>query len=262
MEVLLDYELIKLLWDYKKRQALADDEFVKKAIITILDKRNALDQVSKINAGSDAYLFDVPYFDIAEQAIYFKTNVAVNRVVERFFTNEEDIVSLYNLKVLTNVIRVCNFITLPIYKQNFEAYLLSLEKNFKTPRTSPLERMAVIDALKKVWAIAGWIHFEDADIVKDYYYYETTKAMLKDYYIDKNGSLVCPAYTFLSKYLDCLKPYENRERLFLLDELNRKAHCNSVEKNLYSGLPISISEYEKLKSSKEEASFNLLRKRS
>ena len=43
MEVLLDYELIKLLWDYKKRQALADDEFVKKAIITILDKRNALE---------------------------------------------------------------------------------------------------------------------------------------------------------------------------------------------------------------------------
>lgn len=262
MEVLLDYELIKLLWDYKKRQALADDEFVKKAIIITLDKRNALDQVSKINAGSDAYLFDIPFYDKEEQAIYFRTNLAVNHVVERFFTNKEDIVTLYNLKVLTNVIKVCNSITLPMSKQNFESYLLNLEMNFKTAKTSPLERMTTIDALKKIWAIAGWVHLDDADIVKDYYYYETTKAMLKDYYIDKDGSLICPAYTFLSKYIDQVKPQAKTDKIFLLDDLNIKAHGNTLDKNLYCGLPISVSEYKKLKSNKEEASFNLLRKRS
>ena len=253
MEVLLDYEL---------RQALADDEFVKKAIIITLDKRNALDQVSKINAGSDAYLFDIPFYDKEEQAIYFKTNLAVNHVVERFFTNKEDIVTLYNLKVLTNVIKVCNSITLPMSKQNFESYLLNLEMNFKTAKTSPLERMTTIDALKKIWAIAGWVHLDDADIVKDYYYYETTKAMLKDYYIDKDGSLICPAYTFLSKYIDQVKPQAKTDKIFLLDDLNIKAHGNTLDKNLYCGLPISVSEYKKLKSNKEEASFNLLRKRS
>lgn len=262
MEVLLDYELIKLLWDYKKRQALADDEFVKKAIITILDKRNALDQVSKINAGSNAYLFDIPFYDKEEQAIYFRTNLAVNHVVERFFTNKEDIVTLYNLKVLTNVIKVCNSITLPMSKQNFESYLLNLEMNFKTAKTSPLERMTTIDALKKIWAIAGWVHLDDADIVKDYYYYETTKAMLKDYYIDKDGSLICPAYTFLSKYIDQVKPQDKTDKIFLLDDLNIKALGNTLDKNLYCGLPISVSEYKKLKSNKDKASFNLLRKRS
>ncbi len=262
MEVLLDYELIKLLWDYKKRQALADDEFVKKAIITILDKRNALDQVSKINAGSNAYLFDIPFYDKEEQAIYFRTNLAVNHVVERFFTNKEDIVTLYNLKVLTNVIKVCNSITLPMSKQNFESYLLNLEINFKTAKTSPLERMTTIDALKKIWAIAGWIHLDDADIVKDYYYYETIKAMLKDYYIDKDGSLICPAYTFLSKYIDQVKPQDKTDKIFLLDDLNIKALGNTLDKNLYCGLPISVSEYKKLKSNKDKASFNLLRKRS
>ena len=262
MEVLLDYELIKLLWDYKKRQALADDEFVKKAIITILDKRNALDQVSKINAGSNAYLFDIPFYDKEEQAIYFRTNLAVNHVVERFFTNKEDIVILYNLKVLTNVIKVCNSITLPMSKQNFESYLLNLEMNFKTAKTSPLERMTTIDALKKIWAIAGWIHLDDADIVKDYYYYETIKAMLKDYYIDKDGSLICPAYTFLSKYIDQVKPQDKTDKIFLLDDLNTKALGNTLDKNLYCGLPISVSEYKKLKSNKDKASFNLLRKRS
>ena len=262
MVVLLDYELIKLLWDYKKRQALADDEFVKKAIITILDKRNALDQVSKINAGSNAYLFDIPFYDKEEQAIYFRTNLAVNHVVERFFTNKEDIVTLYNLKVLTNVIKVCNSITLPMSKQNFESYLLNLEMNFKTAKTSPLERMTTIDALKKIWAIAGWIHLDDADIVKDYYYYETIKAMLKDYYIDKDGSLICPAYTFLSKYIDQVKPQDKTDKIFLLDDLNIKALGNTLDKNLYCGLPISVSEYKKLKSNKDKASFNLLRKRS
>ena len=262
MEVLLDYELIKLLWDYKKRQALADDEFVKKAIITILDKRNALDQVSKINAGSNAYLFDIPFYDKEEQAIYFRTNLAVNHVVERFFTNKEDIVTLYNLKVLTNVIKVCNSITLPMSKQNFESYLLNLEMNFKTAKNSPLERMTTIDALKKIWAIAGWVHLDDADIVKDYYYYETIKAMLKDYYIDKDGSLICPAYTFLSKYIDQVKPQDKTDKIFLLDDLNIKALGNTLDKNLYCGLPISVSEYKKLKSNKDKASFNLLRKRS
>ena len=207
-------------------------------------------------------MFDIPFYDKEEQAIYFKTNLAVNHVVERFFTNKEDIVTLYNLKVLTNVIKVCNSITLPMSKQNFESYLLNLEMNFKTAKTSPLERMTTIDALKKIWAIAGWVHLDDADIVKDYYYYETTKAMLKDYYIDKDGSLICPAYTFLSKYIDQVKPQAKTDKIFLLDDLNIKAHGNTLDKNLYCGLPISVSEYKKLKSNKEEASFNLLRKRS
>ena len=147
-------------------------------------------------------------------------------------------------------------------KQNFESYLLNLEMNFKTAKTSPLERMTTIDALKKIWAIAGWVHLDDADIVKDYYYYETTKAMLKDYYIDKDGSLICPAYTFLSKYIDQVKPQDKTDKIFLLDDLNIKALGNTLDKNLYCGLPISVSEYKKLKSNKDKASFNLLRKRS
>ena len=63
MEILLNYELLKLLKEYEKKGLLADEDFIKTAAKIILEKRRCQREVDDIVIGENAILFEIPMFD-------------------------------------------------------------------------------------------------------------------------------------------------------------------------------------------------------
>ena len=168
MNILLNYELLKLLKEYSKKNLLADDVFVKRAIKIILERYGVLSKIDDVVVGKDAILFTRPIYEEETKTLYVRSNVSREDIVQDFF-NKDDIVNIYNLEVLTYLLEICNEIYKK-YKKNlgFQDYLVYLSQNFVTKKVNLLERMASIDAISQIDALAGWFSFKDAKTLEAY----------------------------------------------------------------------------------------------
>ena len=59
MEILLNYELLKLLKEYEKKGLLADENFIKTAVKIILEKRRCQREVDDIVIGDEEHVGDL-----------------------------------------------------------------------------------------------------------------------------------------------------------------------------------------------------------
>ena len=69
MELLVNYELLELLKEYHNKGLLADDNFIKRALIILL--KDHKDLVKEKYVGDDCYLFDKPLFLKEDKTVYF-----------------------------------------------------------------------------------------------------------------------------------------------------------------------------------------------
>lgn len=260
MNVLNKYEILELLKEYQTKGALADDTFIKKAIYIILNGYTST--IDGVNIGKHAYLFDKPFYDTNNKTIYFKNDFDINDITKGYFTNEFDMIAIYNLYVLRKIYEVC----LDILKHKFRSEgflqeLYAMESEFKSIDINPTERIIEIDALKKVNEIAGWMSFYDKTTFLNYFIYETTKALLNGYtgkYFTNS-----PVYQYRLQYVEYLK--QNR-RYFPCDcditqDLKRTIAKHTEEENIYYGLPISSHTYNFVLFEQNHAYSILTRKR-
>lgn len=258
MNILLNYELLKLLKEYSKKNLLADDDFMKRAIKIILERYGVLSKINDVVVGKNAILFTRPIYEEETKTIYVKSNISREDLVQDFF-NKDDIVNIYNLEVLTYLLEICNEIYKK-YKKNlgFQDYLVYLSQNFVTKDVNLLERMASIDAISQIDALAGWLPFKDSKTLEAYIEYQIIASFLKGYSMEK-AVLTSPVYKYLKAYNMNLgrRACSNEE---LIRRINEYAIQNTPDENLYLGLPIKEEDYFDLYSKKEVLTRTLFKK--
>ena len=262
MEILLNYELLKLLKEYEKKGLLADEDFIKTAAKIILEKRRCQREVDDIVIGENAILFEIPMFDENSKTLYIKSGMDKKRVVENFF-NKSDTINIYNLKVLTYILEVCNEICQKAKKHNdVTSYLIYLHEHFKTTAIDLCSRMARIDAVNQISNLANWLSIKDKETLENYINYEIVSALLQGYSYEK-GILRCPVFKYLNKYNLHLanegRNVDTEEELMY--KINAATTNNTLDENLYIGFPIDEDNYKDLASQKENTAKLLLRKR-
>lgn len=262
MEILLNYELLKLLKEYEKKCLLADENFIKTSVRIILEKRKCLKKVDNIIIGENAILFEKPLFDEDSKTLYIKSGMDTNRVVESFFGNE-DTLNIYNLKVLTYILEVCNEICLDEKRHNdVTAYLIYLRNYFKTTTIDICGRIAKIDAINQISALANWLSIKDKETLENYINYEIISSLLQGYSYEKE-IVKSPVFKYLNKYNLYLaskgRKIDTEEELMY--KINAAASNNTLDENLYIGLPICKDDYQELEKQKENNIKLLLRKR-
>lgn len=262
MEILLNYELLKLVKEYNKKGLLADENFIKTAVRIILEKRRCQSEVDDVVIGENAILFEKPLFDKNSKTIYIKSGMDTKRVVDNFFC-KEDTISIYNLKVLIRLLEVCNGVYQRVKKHyDFADYLVYLHEQFKTSSIDLCGRMARIDAISQIDAIASWLSVKDRETLELYVKYEFLASLLKGYNYEK-GMLRCPIFKYLNKYNLYLANSGQRadskeDLMYKIDVAKSK---NTLDENLYLGLPIDEKDYKNLVNKKENTGKLLLRKR-
>ena len=263
MEILLKYELLKLLKDYKNKNMLADNEFITKAVNIILEKRKCLREVSNIVIGENVILFNEPLFDEDSKTLYIKSNIDQAQLVDSFI-QEEDIVNMYNIKILRNILEICNEIKQKSTRKcDIASYLIYLNEKFKTTEINPCIRMAQIDAIDQIDSIISWLPIKDRKTLENYIEYEFLTSLLYGYSIEK-GNINSPVFKYLNAYNLHL---EGQNRIAdtkeeLMYKINSATAQNTLDENLYLGMPIDKEVYLNLLSKKEEINKSLQRKRS
>lgn len=263
MEILLNYELLKLLREYNKKNKFADEEFMKKAISVILEKRSCRKAVENITIGENAILFERPYYEEETKTLYVKSGMDQTKVVESFF-NPEDTINIYNLEVLTYILEVCNEIYQKYGKStDLVAYLIFMNSIFRTPSINLCGRMASIDAINQINTIASWLPIKDKEALENYIEYEVLSSLLHGYSFEK-GILRCPVFKYLNKYNLHLanegRKMETEEELMI--KINDAKCDKTLDEILYLGLPISEENYYNLTKERENITRTLLKKRS
>lgn len=258
MNILLNYELLKLLKEYSKKSLLADDDFMKRAIKIILEKYGCLNKINDVVVGKDAILFTRPIYEEETKTIYVKSNISKNDLVQDFF-NKDDIVNIYNLEVLTYLLEICN----EIYKRfkknlGLQDYLVYLSQSFGTSEVNLLERMASIDAISQIDTLAGRLPFKDSKTIKAYIEYQILTSFLKGYSMEK-GALTSPVYKYLKAYNMQLGKHACSDEE-LVRRINEFSNQNTPDENLYLGLPIKEEDYFDLYSKKEVLTRTLFKK--
>lgn len=260
MDILLNYELQELLENYG-RVKKADDEFILQAFNIILKHKNISKIVDNVCIGKDAYLFNEAYYQRLEKTIYMKSNINTDDVIEEFFSLTGDKIYIYNLKVIKEILVLCNTLSENEYVNGFVRNLLYLSSQYNIEGLKPNERMALISANKEISNLAHQAYLANKDIANNYFKYQTILSLLNGYYI-KNNEVISPTLDF---YLKCNqqilanascygKTYEDINR-HLLSEANK----NSLDNKLYLGLPITTDEYQSVNNLLDETHSKLLR---
>lgn len=256
MEFFLNNELQKLLEEYGRAKQ-ADDKFILQAFDIILSSKNITDKVKNINVGKDAYLFKEPYYEEENKTIYMKSNIPD---VEDYFTIKGDIIKAYNLKVLYEILTLCNKLSECDYINGFVRNLLYLSSIYNYPGLKPDERMAQIKASKEILTLAYASSFANKKLATNYFKYQTLLNLLKGYtkYTSPTLDFCLKCNELTLANASCYGKTEQEIHNYLQNESTK----NSLDTNLYIGLPILPSQYEEVTKLKEDTHSKLQRTKS
>ena len=261
MEIVLNQKLLKLLREYSGKKCFADQDFIQRALNIILDVRKNSGAVQDIVIGKNAVLFDDPIFCKDEKTIYVKSEIEKSEIT-RIFTKEKDIINAYNLRILAYILEICNKIHRKTSKKNdFISYIVYLDDLFKSSTINLCQRMSSIDALEQVDFLAGWLPFDDKKLLEIYLEHEILSTILNGY-INEDGILLSPVYRYLSEYNLYLA--NKGEIVEALDKLKEKIVLskakNTLDEDIYLGLPIDEDIYYSLSKQKNETKRVLTKK--
>ena len=259
MELLVNYELLELLKEYHNKGLLADDNFIKRALIILLKDHKGL--VKEIYVGDDCYLFDKPLFLKEDKTVYFKSILNSNSLFLNNTLSIEDKIDLYNIEVLRKIFELYFDVIRHSYKnEGYAEKLFLMEDEFKSINVSPTQRIIQLDAIKRAQNIAGWINFNDVDTIINYFAFENAKALLDGY---QQSPKFGPVYAYKLEYNEYLKCMG---RFFACDadvasNLEKEAFQHTEEENFYYGLPVREDTFNLVNSKLENSKLVLERKR-
>lgn len=260
MDILLSYELQKLLEDYGRTKK-ADKEFILQAFDIIIKHKNINKDINNIYIGEDAYLFNEAYYDELEKNVYMKSNIKENDLIKDYIPLKGDAIYVYNLKIVNEILILCNKLSEYEYVNGFVRNLLYLSSQYKTEGLKPNERMAQINAIKETSNLAHQAYVANKELVNNYFKYQTLLNLLNGYSI-KNDLIYSPTLDF---YLKCNEQtlanascYGKTKKEILM-HLESEANKNSLDNKLYLGLPITTDEYQSVNNLLDETHSKLLR---
>lgn len=259
MELVVNYELLELLKEYHNKGLLADDNFIKKALIILL--KDHKDLVKEIYVGDDCYLFDKPLFLKEDKTVYFKSSLDFNSLFLDNTFSIKDKINLYNIEVLRKIFELYFDVIRHSYKnEGYAEKLFLMESEFKSINVSPTQRIIQLDAIKRAQNIAGWINFNDVAMIINYLTLENAKALLDGY---QQSSKLGPVYSYKLEYNEYLK---SMGRFFACDadvagDLEKEAFLHTEEENFYYGLPVRENTFDLINSKLENSKLVLERKR-
>lgn len=260
MEAVINYELLKLLKEYKSGLKIADEDFVKRALKIIL--RDQYELLENVFVGDSIYLFDKPIYDEKNKAIYFKSSFNMDEVTKNYLLSDNDRILMYNLTVLKKVFEVSlDMMKNETITRGFAKKILLLESEFKSQEISLTDRIIEIDATRKVSELAGWMPFDEKTFALNYFYFESINTLLNGYL--SNLPEDCPVNQYYIEYNEYLK---QKKDSFPCDQLSTEdlikiSKRYSSSENFYSGLPVDHETYNCVITQRNEAQSILLRKR-
>lgn len=276
MEILTNFELLRLLKYYNDNTLLADEEFVLRATDIIIRHWHLSAFVEKVKINLITNM-NVSYYDAKERTIYIYIDhgININKILDWDFLNKKDQINAYNLFVISLILKALNkvrYFAEDQHEKSFKGYLLqkSLEDDVIKAKLAnepeiinsleseyikrimaldsikhlypidPCERMAQIDANIKVSRMHSRLGYVNPELVSNYFGFNLTRSMLIGYEIN-NGVLMSPTERFLK-----LINHDNDSKGELHQKLEDIASEFETGDNLYYGLPVDRKEFDKV----------------